>query len=1147
MKASFGKKIAVLCLSAAMAIGVGFGLSGIDSVQAKAEFKDFEQIEQSYKLNSVVTVTNEEVAGVSFPKTIDVNGDETEIATAYVLTYPDGVSVSIKDTLTLNQLGKYEITYKAYVGNTVSVYYDTFVVHNNFANQTNTIELRERTTYSNYELDGTNYKKEKYGTVPTAEAKEFHVAKGVRVTLESGLAVTFNNIIDSNVVDEEGFATLATLNLTAVDRSTASLLNKYFDFTFTDVNDPNNFFTVTSSNQVGSIGHSFGVSTATTPLIGTADTYIDNAVEKEGSIRIFYVDGVRNAAYLNNTRTWANGEHEHYDYSIMYNPTTKVIKYKCVRWFNFENGKTETVSQDIIIDLDNPDIFDEGATLFKGFSTGEVKMTMSARDFSANNCYVDVYQLGTVTGEELQAYYNADTIVDNVKPTIKIDVKQTDVNGVYSAFDPESKDVKFYVPAAYAQDANDCTPVTYRVYKNYAGGDAAKVFVNLNDDGSFTLAENVVYTIEYKTSDIYGNEGVETLNVIPVIVEDLVAGDVQINEGIKAVFDKLNLVAGVTADASIVKYIDTLNLKSDLKLTVTVTKGGEVMFNGVYGYDELTATNKPTFDFKPLSAGTYVVNYDFADNANHIVYTYNATCVSDGVVEFAEAPLLQRFYNLGMTYEKPYYNAYNFGETVTDAETDCYVSYDNGNTWIKVEQTFVMGADAQGNYIAGAETVMFKYVSKLDEADEDDRIKYITAPAPIVDVRSDAAIANGDKLALTQKNPTGNLDQAKMFTTDNAVVYADSTKLRWKAASSTGNSHISFINPVSFTEVGNFYMQFDTDANKGDYNEFTVTLTDAYDPTNTVYWTMYMLGADTRLEINGGKAIASPIALKGNSIVFYYSVANQMVTIGTTNYTLEFQPTNNLFYIDLTMGDIYGDGAEITIGSLGNHAFRANRAYDSSAPMIYYASAAGSYPLNTVVTIAAPYVADVISPYVHTNADGSRNTKISVKLNGQYVKSVDGITLDGTQDPTRDYQLKLDQYATWKVEYIVTDSAGKMSMPNFNITAADMEAPVITLNYGFNENTIHNVTLGKTFSIESSVSDNVSKETKIQAGVIIIRDSDFFTIYSSKPHEALAEGEDLVPITDSCIITRKGLYTVYVLALDEAKNMTIVTYKLNVQ
>ena len=1151
MKVSFGRKIAVLCLSTAMAFGVGFSLSGIKPVQAKAEAIDFVDILANYKLDSVVTITNEDVTGVKFPKELDVLGDKSVIASPYVLTYPDGASLSLLtlDTVTLSQLGKYEIAYKAVVNENITVYYDTFLVHNNFTSGTSSVSLHEKEVYDKYQKVSSHYVDGfKYGNVPESETTKKKVLKGVRATLSAGSSITFNNVIDSNVVDDEGFCNLFTYNATAVNRAEgipngkneAPLLCTYFDFKFTDVNNPDNYFIVTSKNQPGSVGFTFGVSTATTYLIGTADTYIDNDVEKEGSKRIFYVDGVRNVAVLNKVRTWGDGEHEIYDYSIMYNPTTKVIKYKMVKPFDFKTGANNATIEDVIIDLDNPDIFDEGATLFSGFSTGEVKLTMQGREFSANEAYVDVYSLGTVEGEELQNYFKKDTIEDTTAPTIKVDVKQTSVNGVYSAYNPTDKNVKFYVPKAYAQDANECSDVTYKVYKNYAGGDSTKVLVTLNDDGSFTLTENVVYTIEYKTSDIYGNEGVKTLNVIPVTIGDLVAGDVSINEGIKAVYNKVNLEAGVTVDEPILSFVDTLNIKDDLVVKVSVTKGSEVLFNKTYGYAELSATNKPTFDFKPIVAGDYVVTYDFKDNVSHVTSSYTATCVATGKVEFASAPLLQKYYILGMTYEKPDFTAYKFGSTLEEVPTNVSVSYDGGSTWTEIGQTFVMGADSNGNYIPTASTVAFKYSSQgVDD--------YITASAPIVDVRKDNAIASGAKLSVKQKNKE-NLDITKLFATEKALVYADKTKLKFKASETIGDATVRFINPVTFDKLGRFDFKFDTDKSGNDYNEFTLKLIDAYDDSNSVYLNFFMINKETRLSINGGKTFASPFELHGSSMSFNYSVDSQMITIGTGNYNLPFTPTNNLFYIELTMGDITGDNAEMTISMFGNHVFRADRTYDTSSPMFYYNSAAGFYPLGSTVTIKAPYVADVLSSFVFTNSDGTRNAKISVKLvGGSAVRSNEGVLLDGTQDPTKDYTLTLNEYATWKVTYDVYDSAGLVGSGWYDITASDMVAPTISLNYGFNENTIHNVTLGKAFSIEYTVSDNVSQETKIKVGVIIVRDSDFFTIFSSKPHESLVNSEDPTPITDSCIITRRGLYTVYVLAIDEANNMAMATYKLNVQ
>ncbi len=1150
MKASFGKKLAVLCLSAAMAVGIGFGVSNINTAQADTLYRDFTEISASYKLNTTVSVTDDStVEGVKFPKTIDVSS--TVKASAYLLTYPDGVVVSLAEPVALNQLGNYKISYKSYENSVPTVYYDTFNVHNNFTNDNDSVELYERTTYKAYEKcdKGTLYKASEIYTETPTTTEVYKVDKGVRATLASGTFVTFNNIINANEnADEEGFVTLATVNLVAVDRSpnraTASLINKYFDFQFTDVNDPNNYIKVVSTNQVGSIGHSFGVETGTTPLIGTADTNVANAVEKEGSVRIFYVDGVRNAAFINQTRTWGNGEHLFYDYSFLYNPTTKVVKQTCVRRFNFENGQFDTFTQDVIIDLDNPDIFDNGATLFNGFSTGEVKLSISARDFSGSEAYVDVFALGNLAGEELQAYYTNDTIVDTTAPTIKIDAKVSDESGIYAAFDPDKKNTKYFVPAAYAQDANECSPVTYKVYKNYSDKtEGAKVLVDVNDDGSFTIAENVIYTIEYKTADIYGNVGYNTLNIIPVVAADLgVNGDVVYNDAIKYVFDKLDLVAGVSASSPVLKYLDTINIKNDLKVKVSVVFDGEVMFAGEYGYGDYADA---MIEFKPLLPGDYTVTYEFSDNANAYTYTYNAECISENVVAFAGAPLLQNYYILGMTYSKPDFTAYKFGSSITENSTKVSYSYDNGETWTEItNNTFVMGADAQGNYIATAKTVMFKYSSQ-GVAD------YITNAAQIVDVRTDAAISSGTQLHLADAKKQGiyaNIEQNKYFVSDNAEFVNENAELVMKPTVNKGDVTATYINPLSFNDVGNIVLNFKTYLGANDFGSFTLTLTDAYDPTNFITVKMFMEGDDTKLSFNGKKAIASNVALKsGSPFEFKFNSDNKLISINDKRYELEFYPTNDLFYMSFTLGDITSYNVKLGVSNIGNHKFNTAKMNDTSAPMIKFTSSAGNYELNTVVTIYAPNVIDVLTPYCHVNNDGSNNTVTKVMKNGAAVMSLEGVKLDGTQDPTKNYTIKLDEYATWKVTYSVSDKAGKLTSYNYSISAIDVTPPTITLNYGFTKDTIHNVTLGKVFSIEYTVTDDITIETNVRVGVVIVRDSDFFTVYSSEPMEVVPNGEDHTVITDSCIITRSGMYTVYILALDEANNSTIVSYKLNVQ
>ncbi len=1136
MKASIGKKIAVFCLSAAMAVGIGFGLSGIEAAQAHTSEMDI--VLDTYKLDSVITVSDDATTGVVFPKTVQIS--DTEIASAYVITYPNGVSLSVKDGIVLDQVGLYTITYKSIVGGVANVYSDTFKVYNNFSSDGELVELYEKDVYSAYTKLAV---KDSYGiydpNTPTADATVVETVKGVRAKLAPGTTVSFNNVINVNNVRNDGFAELAFFNPNAVNRSEQALIYSAIDFTFTDVNDPNNYITVTLSCSVASVGFSFGASTGQLPLVGTRDTYVDTVTELAGSRRIFYVDGVKNVAYLNSTGTWGNGEQALYDYKILYNPETHVIMRECIRRFDFENGQKNGINTDVVVDLDNPDIYDEGAELFKGFSTGEVRLSVQARNFTDASGYCEFYGLGDIQYDDLRTYYTGDEIDDTKAPEIKINVKETDANGVYTVYDPQNP-VKFKMPSAVAYDASECSDVSVRVYKNYS--DASKIFVPANADGTFDVTEKVIYTLEYKATDAFGNVGYSTLRVVPLDTPELIEGDVQINGGIQAVFDKVELTTGKQYAGEILKYLHSYNITSDLKVKVSVTNGDEVMFSGLYNYADFEGENKPLFDVRPLTVGVYKVTYEISDNVGEVVYSYDVNCVSTGLVDFAEAPLLQRYYMLGMTYAKTDFTAYKFGNTVSENPTDMYVSYDDGATWTKVNKTFVMGANANGTLMS-VNSVKFKYVSAGVE-------DLITDSAPVVDIRTDESIANNDPVRVKQLSKTepGNLDQVKYFKGINAVVSKSTLNTVISTASvNSGNAITTFINPVSADSNGSFYFEFATDSTKADYNELIIRYVDAYDPTNVSEVKFFLANGATRISLNGSKDVDAGISLYGSTFQTYLSITNQVFSYSTQKFDFNFKPTNNIFYIELEMNQINGDNAQLTVTTIGNHKFQLARTVDSSSPMVSFNSAAGAYGIGTQVTIAAPFVNDILTPYVHTLADGTNRTKVTVMRNKQYVKSIDGVTLNGTQDPTRDYVIELNEFGTLDVKYDVSDEAGKSQSPSYSISAVDIEPPVIELNYGFNKDTIHNVTLGKAFSIEYNVTDNITDSTKLTTYVMIYRDSDYFNVYNSEPFEVLSDRSQWSNITDTCTLTRKGIYTVYIFAMDEDYNMTFASYKLNVQ
>ena len=162
--------------------------------------------------------------------------------------------------------------------------------------------------------------------------------------------------------------------------------------------------------------------------------------------------------------------------------------------------------------------------------------------------------------------------------------------------------------------------------------------------------------------------------------------------------------------------------------------------------------------------------------------------------------------------------------------------------------------------------------------------------------------------------------------------------------------------------------------------------------------------------------------------------------------------------------------------------------------------------------------------------------------------SEEGVLLNGIDnDPTKNYTVVVSDYVVYKVEYIVTDCAGKTDSPNFFFRGVDAVAPQITLGFGFTEETIHNVTLGKPFSIDFTVTDDISSNENIYTRVMIINDLTGRITYSEKPMEYAESENDYKLITDTCTLTEKGMYTVYVFASDEVDNTSFAKYKLSVK
>lgn len=1090
MKHLFPKKVAVLCLSAVMSLAFSFGVMGLLPVGAASATKyDVTEITDTYLVDTSVTVSNTaDATKTVFPKEISIDGATATVAT---LKYPDGYERSVGDELVLDQLGKYTITYKT--ANNL-YYFDTFKVLNNFA------ELSGNGQLKNFEVEGT--------------------VMGVTAVMEPGTQITFNKVIDLTDVDPEtGCVDLFSAKFNTLNGS--SVLVKYTELIIEDVNDPNVFIKFLLQQD-----YNMGYLRVSTKDLAESSLYKTSsegeALSGTKKALVTYINGVRYKNFFGRSGRRAG---KNVDSTIRYNPVTQEL-YQ-------DKREGEHSVDNLFADLDNVDAFDQGAKLFEGFPSKAVKLTVRGNEY--NEAFsLDFTQIGDSQGENL-ASLMVNGVNDSKAPILEVNSVPTTAGTIFGKFGS-----KFSIPTATAIDFNGASTVAINVYKNYV--EASKVYVPLQDDGTLLLNEQTVYTIEYSSFDRYGNLAVETLNVVPKITTPLAEYDVMVDSNIRLGANKITLISGQNCNAKIFEEFSTLNSASALTLDVDVTHAGKSVYSKSFDNNDIKEGNLQ-FDFLPIAVGDYVVTYTYGDNVEHGTFNYTVVCASENKINFKEKPFLYRTYTYGMEYDVSQHVGYQFGDTLEENPTTVEISYDNGTTWTQVDKTFVVGKDANGEVplTKTVDTIKFRYTSGSNVQTTDN--------ATIVDVRKDTT----KPLSLVIKDGVeGNLDYTKYLYTDEfEISETPQRKYVFDAKNTSGSAVLKVNNPITFNKKGEFITLFNTFTELNNFNKVTITLIDAYDPTNVLnFYYEVILGETFIYTDTSRKFCITDFPLFSldpeknlATLDFSYNVNNRYITSCGKQFSAEFLPTNNLFYVEYTLGGISGSDAAISLTDVSNAALSSRTVVDNKSPVFCYQSSAGTYALGTTVTIFAPQATDFCTPYAQKG-----RTSIKVTINNKPIESVDGTLLNGIDnDPTKNYDILIDQLLIYKVTYTVVDDAGKSDTISYSIQGADKVNPVITLGYDFNENTIHNVTLGKPFTIDYTISDNVSPAENCLGRVVILNDKTSRLIYAAEPMEYAENSEDYTLITDTCTITVKGMYTVYVYAQDEAGNTVYASYKLNVQ
>ena len=418
---------------------------------------------------------------------------------------------------------------------------------------------------------------------------------------------------------------------------------------------------------------------------------------------------------------------------------------------------------ELITDLDAPEIY--GENVFTGFPSEEVYLSIQCYNYNEKAMNIQMESLLGYSGEEINRVVD----YDDVKPEVKLNVDLTDVGGFYL-----ERGKEFTVPTdVTASDLNFSGEIAVGVYYNYNSSQPIAIHLQ---DGKFKPTLNGVYTVEYKARDIFGNEGVATLN--------LNVGDA------KAVTYTPTTVASMTAmKANQLPLIEATGINKEVVTTISVMDGDGVV-------TELDDTRS----YVPTSSGDHTVIYTFKDNAYTEVFSYVVSVVDGGEVLFKDIPKLPQYFIKGASYQLEDYMAYTLGANgVTSNFASVLVATDNGE--------FGEVSTSSAYTVNGSEKVRIKYSLNGKESTVYER--------KIVDVGYNDDVRN----------------YGAYFQGDYTAVEGDNKRMLYSFDDENSSAEMHFINHLALSK---FELDFEILENKDNFESVTVTIADAFDEKDKI-------------------------------------------------------------------------------------------------------------------------------------------------------------------------------------------------------------------------------------------------------------------------------------------------------------------------
>lgn len=717
-----------------------------------------------------------------------------------------------------------------------------------------------------------------------------------------------------------------------------------------------------------------------------------------------------------------------------------------------------------ITDLDNTDYY---AKAWNGFTTGECYLSLIPEGIVSSANMV----IKSVAGIDL----SDDVVADMDAPEVEV------VYDGVAELPMGIVGVEYPLPTLKVNDIHE-TNVSIRVYSIWYDW-FNEIMVENN---KFVPDREGKYAIVYTAEDVYGN-----------VTQKLEYIDVKSSTEISPIELKLSpgySMSGIIGMPISIASAEYKNGMGYTKLFITAeNEKGELI-----ELDDLS--------FVPQTAGVWTITYhayDYFGDERAVEISYEVAIALNEEPVWDEMIVLPPLFIDGYTYQLPLPNAYDYRENVNNPTilTPKITVTDGKGTYELTDGNYVPSVKAHGSEIK----IVYQWGNEGDS------------------VRTETFNIKG---VIVGEN--GSLDISKYFDTNNMSITLGEISSEFLA---TGKNASATFGRELIADGLSFW--FNIDKEKNNFDAVNVYLKDSVDANNVIKVTIQKRAEGANavyLSINDGELRTGAGSFFGESLInlgISYSEYSKEIFDGSgavvaiienTLYGEKFNGfESGKVYLSFELVNVTGTSA-ITVKTI-NGQYICSTQEDTVRPgMVLLGDLGGTFDPNAEVEIPALLVGDVLSEIASV-------TVSVVGPDGKAVNAIDS-TLLSKASAERNYFIKLTQVGTYKVQYMVTDTAGFRQMVEKSILVPDVKAPTVVINGKIPMS----AKVGDKITIPKfTATDDFSEE--VTCYVIVMTPTSYATVTTANQIELTSAGKWLIR------------YFVY----DSYYNCTIIDYEIIVK